>query len=300
MRFEARLFLIPVIGVIVGLACSSGGSKNPVDEGTGNNTVSITISPAHPDVAVGDTVTFTATVKDADGNVLDVPVGWRVESDIGNIDPTTGAFESEFAGYVTIAVSSENGGEQTLSFQVHGGGLYLDINAGTLTDRPDSTNEAVTSSNAKDVNDLITTDLLSVLAGLVDSLVTANTAEPASGYIDSQLEYGRYSGSATITGVYNFATDPLELYFDFTVVLSDYSDSGPIFTAGTATYSVISEYNTGTLQYDIQGAIRFNGSWEGQERLALKTDNNAPAYNYTISAEVESGGTSFNYAYPSQ
>ncbi len=101
-RRSAFLAVLSSVGVPLLLACSSGPATGPA----GPIVAQVTVSPGSADIAVGGTVQLTATVKDADGNVMTEPVSWTSDSPGVARVSTTGLVTGMSVCLATIKASS--------------------------------------------------------------------------------------------------------------------------------------------------------------------------------------------------
>lgn len=136
-RRPARLVLAALFAAAMVSACSSDkntGPKTPV-------AASIVVSGGGSAIPVSGTTQFTAVIKDADGNVLDLTPTWSVEAGGGTIN-SAGLFTAgDSAGTYTNTVKATSGSvSATSSVTINAGALA------TLTVTPITTSLAAAAT----------------------------------------------------------------------------------------------------------------------------------------------------------
>jgi len=97
------LFSGVAVGTFTVTAAQGALSATAAIQVTPGAPASIEVAPATAELLVGENVTFTATVRDADGNLVTATITWSVDS-AGTIGPS-GRFVAEAAGEGTVTAT---------------------------------------------------------------------------------------------------------------------------------------------------------------------------------------------------
>src|SRR5712691_2688221 len=77
MRTFRSLLVVPSFAVVVAMATALSTAQSPANTTAATPVATVEITPAKPDISVGQKVKFTAAAKDATGNVMNVtPSTW--------------------------------------------------------------------------------------------------------------------------------------------------------------------------------------------------------------------------------
>lgn len=145
----------------------------------------VTVSPALSSVDEGDVIQLTATVFDADGNIIAVPVTWTTsDASVATVDQT-GLVTGVAQGSVTI--SAQAGGQQG------GGSVNVTKKVASVTVKP-STASIVIGSTVQ-----LTAELKDADGNLVTRTVTWQSSDQNVATVSGGFVTGVAAGSAVIT-----------------------------------------------------------------------------------------------------
>jgi uncharacterized protein YjdB len=146
----------------------------------------VTVSPALSSVDEGDVIQLTATVFDAEGNIIAVPVTWTTsDASVATVDQT-GLVTGVAQGSVTI--SAQAGGQQG------GGSVNVTKKVASVTVKP-STASIVIGGNVQ-----LTAELKDADGNLVTRTVTWQSSDQNIATVSGGFVTGVAAGSAVITG----------------------------------------------------------------------------------------------------
>ncbi|MGH7566505.1 MAG: Ig-like domain-containing protein [Gemmatimonadota bacterium] len=161
----------------------------------------LTLDPGDTNLAVGDTLTFTATVTTAGGDTLtgQVVAFSSLETGVATVDPSTGLVTAVAVGRTDI-VATSGAVSDTVEVSV---GTLPGSNVGTLTLTPDSLTVAVA---ATDTLTVAVTDTLG--AAIPDPLVEFSSDATAVATVDAfGVVTGVATGSANVVATFGAASD---------------------------------------------------------------------------------------------
>lgn len=184
---------------IEGALCSDGYcvADTSVTNNTNNQTTldRIEISPATTTVIVGETVTFSATVFDTAGEVVDTPVSWTIaDPTVATFDEVDGELQALAIGSTQLTATVENvSATAEITVETNIGGVVVEpamVNLGLGT-------STALSAVVQDVNGMP-----------LDAQVTWSSSDPGTVSVsdDGTIE-GIVLGEATVTAEFQGASD---------------------------------------------------------------------------------------------
>lgn len=183
----------------------------------------------------------------------------------------------------------------------------LDPNAGTLSTHAGANAVITDSSTARTLGTSVMSYSLTTMGKVMTAAQTAKMEAGAatqpggtSGTFNKTIN-GTNSGTASVSGSWNYNQASSLYTYTATCVLSDYSEDGNIFLAGTLTSTITSEHDaiTGasTMDYDIDGAVRFNGAYLGSVTYSYEYNLSGVTQTFDYTSTITSNNQSITYSY---